>query len=62
MIDLNGGSYKFEKGILKVMKGSMVVLKGFLKMAYMSYKEKPFQGMLQSPLLKQMRQKFGIGD
>jgi len=31
MLDSNEGSYKSENGILKVTKGSMVVLKGILK-------------------------------
>ena len=31
MLDQNGSTYKLEKGILRVIKGSMVVLKGILK-------------------------------
>ena len=31
MLDSDGGSYKSENGILKVFKGSMVVLKGIRK-------------------------------
>ena len=31
MLDINRGSYKLENGILRVIKGSMVVLKGILK-------------------------------
>ena len=31
MLDSSGESYKSEKGILRVMKGSIVILKGILK-------------------------------
>jgi len=30
MLDQNGSTYKLEKGILRVIKGSMVVFKGIL--------------------------------
>ena len=31
MLDLNGYFYKYENGVLKVLRGSMVILKGLLK-------------------------------
>ena len=31
MLDADGSTYKFENGVLRVMKGSIVMLKGVLK-------------------------------
>ena len=31
MLDVDGSTYKFENGVLRVMKGSIVMLKGVLK-------------------------------
>ena len=61
MLDSNRGSYKSENGILKVMKGSMVVLKGILKQGlYMFCKQRLSLGALQFHLQKMMTLHYGI--